>query len=665
MRLHRTAFWCIVALALVAGAAAWRYLSFSTEITLKNPLQDSGSFFRHMLDPFFEIESPQNREPVPHNAADILRAVKEDPDTLWLIWHSWSRYQEANHSRTLDKNTRSLLDLPADNREWADESEEFARFAAERDPDNAYPLFMLAYLEAAKGITMPELDEEYSPVGGAIIYPEHAEAAVRLLHEAAGKKHMTFYDLEAARSLLRSKEQPGTGLEALALYDRIYACAVFPNLLEMKMTRDRLLTETKRRLKASNGNEASALRILSDLQTLGSMMVADSSTILSFLVGYATICDTTEEGTRLLRDYGLAQEADELLARGRVLARPYLVSYRSQGFLETYPLLFSPELLAETKQAPSSQEPTYRHSGMVIQLMAPYRSRFLDQGDLYSAEELYTATRMEYWMWEKTFWSFLITCVAILLSAAVVMYILQSLLNKNATVDTAIQWPPGRQVAIGSLLFAGAAALPGLMAAFRGHDATRDFVSSLEWLAFCNLWGTLAAFALLHGWIRRAGRETVAAEGEQSASRRGGLWSGLVPIFVVVAGIFAAGCFVALQETPIIRLWDLDIALFIGILAIGIIVLLRWLIPPGWFGASGPISNVSTRLLLGSVAGGILLWAAAYLVMDHQERSWGKRDTLVIPRDNADFGLFGPMEGRLIGKHREQMRQTLAELEPR
>lgn len=532
---------------------------------------------------------------------------------------------------TIGAHLRSLGALPADSPEAekirAEATASF-RFMEERDPDNGWPLVMLGYIEAGRGAhyTTPKKKRDEKRI--AVTNTENITAAARLLHEAAGKKRMTQYGAESLNREFSILGQPETldewlvtqyyGISLSPIYNLYAARAV------IEFVGDGVEHVIAPGAPVNAEQRETAYQAFHDMQTIGALMMAESTSRINLAIGFACLMIGTEKGVAALNGAGMTAEADRLLARSVALARPQLV-YRMSRSDHGYDIWRDyGDLQAEVKRVPAT--PTWLKDvdkmsvGEIFSLSLPSITRATPaQTEFFTLENIRLMADLEYWAWEKAFSNQLSMLALLVLAVFVIVDRIVSLVG--ARREPSAVWPTSARMVAAMLIFAATAIVPGLAVARIGHGLNGSDRDQILWLAFWNIWGFVAGAAFL--WLN-ACSSTPGGVGAAFRFRPKNVGEWL--FFAVLAASVPAACVAFLAADEGWAAWIVTAAL---LLPVPLWSLLR-LVLRAAFGLRPPFA---VRLALAGWAGGLLLWFAAYFPIEGHERNLGRREVLVIPRE--------------------------------
>lgn len=558
----------------------------------------------------------------------------------------------------------------------------------ERDPDNGWPLVLKAVGEARvryerEGPAVSGISREKSalirdvirkekakgsdatvppPRGIPVVDPETASRVVSLIQEAAGKKRITMNGPESYSNAFGLVGDPETFEEAVAGGVLVMQLRRSLRQDEMDNLCHFLYIEAMRRLAATTDIEErlQVYDIFHDLQTIGAKMVVDAT---GGATGYSVIATATEQGCAALIEARMDSEAEDLRSRGLELARPYLVARLA---LSNEKRLFwggneelvdgaarTQERLIALRASPAFD--SIRYATPVIARL-PWSNALLLAGDRqFTLESLRASARFEYWAWEKAISNQLTTFIWAALTVFLAVFGIRLLIAGRNTLETV--WPSPAQVFAAALLFACPAMLPGLAVAFAGPKFMQPNTAPVFWLAFINIWGFLSGAVLLWLWARsrneRDEGDSRKESGQSFLPGGAGEWSAVITLIAAAPMAYVA-CFVTGMGTI---MWIVTALLLLPSLVWILLVAFRSLVCP----YSAQVSR-AFPLALAGVAGGLLLCFSGYFDIERQEKKWGERDVLFLPR-KVDGRYYGdsPLTTRRAAEDRAHVRAALAE----
>lgn len=670
MNMRRATFWSVLAIAIAVGALT-RGQSLFARAVVEDVWGDLRG--RSLGNPAIDRRLNKIKERLPADEAGSFAAVPEEilafadahPDRLWHYWRWWSNLRDMHEYTSVANSGLPMSEFTPEFRSRAAEFRKIHEFLKEKDPDNGWPLLLAAYSEASEGIT---LREPFS-TKLEVVDEEKAAKAIEYLFEALEKKNLTLYWSELGTEWARLLNYTETVDNAILLHTQDMATPVV-NMPIAKNLAERLLVEAERRLETGENNGPTAYEIARALQTMGARTSLGDRIFMNITGGYNVISRSTEEGVEILRKHGRSEEAELLLKRGRRMLRPWILRYsRPDSEVELYrdPEMFEEaRRLAEREKSQQNFRSALNNTGILQQLTTPNIYLSPDVYSDFPAREFQIESRMEYWIWQKVCWSILTFISFAILAGTVVFYCVRQLASKRReTCNTPDAWPAGRRIACGAALFGLFAAVPGIAAAWIGNDFTIPFKTNLAWLAFLNLWGFLAAAWGLTWWV---GRST-GGNGENDvppAKKKGPIKKSfrqrLQRLPTVVLFVSPAFALYFLRDAKqggelLWRLTEILALIFFVYFALSAVRYVRNLFVKKRAAASA----LPVRLFMACWAGGCILWAASYCVIDWQERAWIARDTLLIP-DANDLGFpESRTTARLVRLLADDMRKALAE----
>lgn len=664
---RRLAFWLVLAAAVAAGILSWGKSALLFQMIEWHWPAALGDYqWREaFLAKAIENAPPEQRASFSEDPDEILAFAKAHPGRPWHLWRWMAGDRMSWAFAGNDFSGLTLSERHAEYRRVGEEFEQKAEFLREMDPDNGWPLLLLAYLEARKGIALKAANSL-----GEVKEARHADQAVAYLLQAAAKDRVTWHERELIaewQSLLGYKG--GTVDEALVMSNQTLRLS----LLHFSFRRDLiwlLLTEADRRASMPGEERPSAFEILRALQTLWAKIILGETRFLTITSGMATIQTVTEEGAKILRKHGKDQEADALLQRGRSLIWPWLTGGQPspQESGEIPEIRSGPELTAKAQQLDGArrelaQLATSPSTGTLLAAATPSLTTWPTE-DIIATDAFKTESRLEYWAMQKAFWAAFTAVAAVLLPLLIIFYAALQFRFRRCETYVPDAWPSPRRLVLGALIFGLVAASPGIAAAFAGNAYAIPFRVNVNWLLFCNLWGFLAAAWTTGWWAGRAGGGDVTpATPSAPASVRKGLQRRLANLPVVALALspaFAAYFLYRKQDGrllwSLVEILALIFAAWAGLKAVGV---LRGMLLGTESSAPSPLA---LRLFLAGWAGGLMLWIACYGVIDRQEREWVARDTLLVPRPGDDvFTSDSALTSRLVRLLQDEMRNALDE----
>lgn len=157
-----------------------------------------------------------------------LDLFKKHPDRPWYLWRWWLRYPGQLNFRALDRSGLVLSQQPAEAQRQASEFADGVRILRELDPENGYPLYFQAWLEAKEGVALVQEDGN-QPFVPTVINPESAAKAAEFLHDAVAQKHFSYFEREAGAEWMAVIGRPRTYVEALMALEQLGGLPI-PNL---------------------------------------------------------------------------------------------------------------------------------------------------------------------------------------------------------------------------------------------------------------------------------------------------------------------------------------------------------------------------------------------------------------------------------------------------
>lgn len=687
---------CLLILAFVLGLAVWKRFSDNTP-WLNDIWGSSGvDTLRQSREWFKEHVSPETLIAFGIDSDDaLLEYANRHPERPWLLWW-WFKKAQVEYMPRKDgaRNTprpgysgQPLSKEPMEIREWADRLREQARILNERDPDNGLPLLYLAGIEAYEGGSLVH-NRETGKAEGEVLDAVHVGQAMDLLHQAAQKPFVSHRIRELLQEWMNADVfQNIDTVEKLLPYYFQFGSSPISNLQLFRMTVERLCVQAGEMLRtAETPEDASRAYVLyHDMQTIGAKIASDGVLLINWSIGLALVESATEKGDAALRAAGHHDMADRLLERGRALYRPCAVmnlirhgQYASPNHLEL--LENDPQSIREAEKA-AANTPKYEDfsAGLLFSItLVPVYMHALDSP--ITPGEMQVAANFEYWYLEHLF-SNCAFLVAWLLS--LVLFVLHGVFfwGRRSRKESSGELPSRGRVFWGSVLFAAMAALPGLTAATVGHGLGGSNARQTVWLAFWNIWGLFAAVLALALWVRAqqvfppnigvSGESTEYAflpkrwlKGWEERIVVGMLFAAIPMACIAYAGIGGdikhyqfIGAVLTFRDFGVT--WYLVGILMLPTVYLGIFAVLyrASALIPGRSGCAG--RPYASRLLLAGLAGGLVLWYVALQAAEWRERTWARRDTLLIPRTDTGTTSYSRVEDRIMESLAKKTRETL------
>ncbi len=685
MKHNRLLLGTLVIGALAAGVYTWNSSLFARHIIEdyliprlsravhleqrgRNGIFDNAAVTRH-LEKWYASLPAETALSLDGDGEDLRTYALAHPDRPGYYWRWWCKSITQNpHPDT--KGERAILpEQPPEVRKWAEKLRDDAKFLREHDPRNARPLLLLAYLEAWESISRGR--NKNDEIVGTVINRDRASQAVTRFHQAVESEKFTLYTNDLAEewfSLLGGA--PATFDEALLVESQIMWKQPLPNLFLIRSLCERLVIEAERRAELAEpetGSESmTSIGILLELQTMGARLAIGDSSLLNVLAGYSTIELVTEEGVRVLRANGQEEAADRLLARGRNLLRPLLLArlmgheVQNTKIRAPYSILENdPSLAAEAlrlmelrQQAPVDHFALASNNFLLGMGMSAIRMHWPDTGTFTSLDELNTAARLEYWIWEKFFLCIPIFSACLVLAISAILCII-GVFSAKTNEDDASRSLFGNAI-LPAFLAALIAAVPGFLAAFSGHSLEISAAVSRGWLLFWNVCGTLAAGWFLGWWFQpRRANGTGPRRGAHDWIAVGG---------TLLAAVFASIVFVGIWK---------DRAPAIAVIAAMLLVLLTILVLlTVLHGCAKQVKALLRRKQpdrsaalswLAALSISVLFLYCARPIAEWQERTWAKRDSLLISHSAAQAVSGGPIGHRMVKLHTDHIKSVLSQ----
>lgn len=618
-------------------------------------------------------------------AQDYRELAEKYPDRPGYLWLWWNKDPSTRDFIGYNGSPAILSEQDTEKSRAADSFEKNLLFMIEKDPDNGYASYYLAYLEACKGIISEDRNQPETPL--TIMNPENAEKAVVLLGEAVRKKRFTMYNRELGEEwLILLGGPPETFAETVFGRSQIARLPI-PMFYISRDLVERLIAEAERRA-AMPGEDlpgsVSAYQIFYDLQTLGARFVSSGPGVISpTVLGYSHILHSTEKGYEVLNAAGKNEDAERLLARGRRLSHLWLLARLmisidpNTGDFKGDPGLLEndPELIAEAKRRIAARRDRigpdeWRYISKQMRSMGAFAAMSLPNinflypwvSPIFTEAEAENAGRFETQAVQKLYWCAVVACCWMILAIAVVVYCIHALSIVKAPVS---DWPNSCTVTSAVVRFGCLAVVPGIMAVAIGNFLVADPLSFYLWLGFWNIWGVVLALWTLRRAVRRFLARREGAEAPDIA--RGGWRCWIAPACFVLAAVCAG---VAYFRPPgeisyfsfnkaLSTMWIMA-GVMVLLVALGLLWRLRcWIVRNCGDREERRRAAPGLRLFLAGLAGGLLLVLCSYWVIDRCERAWGRRDTLLVIR--RPFDGWDEVGSKLDRKHVEYIEKALAD----
>lgn len=689
MKSGRLLFCTVILFGVLAGALSFHFFldgltSVGASFRLPTGLSVD-TYYTSMKEAAIRKRYPDEAPILLETSGDFfLDRFKSHPDRPWYLWQWWKDYSNKNtNERPYEQPELPLSQQLPGIQKWVAYFAEGVQTLREHDPDNGYPLFLQAWIETQSGMIIVKPDDDKQKQHRAeVVDSEHAEKAADLVHQAVGKKRFTMYGREMGAEWLGILGRPETLEEAIVAISQLAKMPI-PNFSMVRDTVNRLKGEARRRADMENQTpaatnaDATAFQLLHDLQTLAARLaISDPHLVVLALGGYA-VQSITEDGAAILTEAGQHEAAARLLARGRAIMHPALLSViithkemqhmRPTGF-GLAPLADDPSLIAEAERLLSLRRENMRgkndfqlalqRSGMLLPIIFPSVDRFVPWSTpLFSMDELKTSAQFELWGLQKFLSTYLLTLTWLVFLFLLLFYTAHVFLFWKKSPPLR---PSLREIVAMAILFGCVAATPPLLATFAGNFLWELSGRLTIWHLFWNIWGVLAAYWMLAYWIR--GRSGFAPRSRINEFLR---WLALAGLLAAIPTAYLVYSGVWLEEVPLL-VWrgKNSLVLIPFILPLlpmpiwGLFAFVRWARILVNRYPSGSSLTPGLRFFLAGLAGGLVVWLASYWVCDWQDRKWAARDTLIAPRLSAI--AFTPIESRIATVQQDHIKKVLA-----